>query len=168
MPLAGAMLFVQGLLDGLPMPGGSPRLAAWITPDDPDPDPAERPAAYIWPLPGDEKRLTVPRNTGPGTPAGWKTLCHDIGIYLIWFGSDADPDADTAYPGYLDALMDALRTAWPMPAFITDPNTGEVTQVVNAGEDMHYDSPPPRSVADQRYLRYEALIHVPVTEQIQR
>jgi hypothetical protein len=161
------MAFINGLLNNLEMPGGAPTLASYITPPDPNVE-ADVPTAYVWPMPGSEKRLTEPRNTGPGTPAGWKTTRHEIGIYLVWFGSDEDPDADALFPGYLDALMDALRTAWPMPAVLTDPWTGEQTQLVDAGEEMSYDSPPPRATEDQRYLRYDALIRVPVTEAIRR
>ena len=167
MPVASCMNFIKTLLDDIAMPGGL-NLAAWINPPDPDLGPAEVPTAYIWPMPGSEKRLTVPRNTGPGTAAGWKTERHEIGIYLVWEGAENDPEADTLFPGFIDALMDALRTAWPMPAILTDPNTGEMTQLVDTGEEMTYDSPPPRTVADQRYLRYDCLIRVPMTEQLQR
>jgi hypothetical protein len=166
-PVASALNFVKTLLDGISVPGGL-NLSAWINPPDPDVDPATVPTAYIWPMPGSENRLTMPRNTGPGTPAGWKTERHDIGIYLVWFGDENDPDADTLFPGFIDALMDALRTAWPMPAILTDPNTGEQTQLVDTGEVMSYDSPPPRTVADQRYLRYDCLIRVPMQEELQR
>lgn len=168
MPIAGVLLFTKNLLDGLNMPGGSPALNAWITPPDPDPQPAEGPVAYLWPMPGSEKRQTVPRNKGPGTAAGWKCIRHVIGIYLVWEQAEDDPDADTLFTGYADALCDALRTAWPMPALITDPWTGEITQLADTGEEISYDSPPPRSLADQRYLRYDVLVRVPCTEEIQR
>ncbi len=170
MPLAAALSFVKDLLDGLQMPAGMavPSLAAWIIAPDPDVGPAEGPVAYVWPMPGSEKRLTVPRNQGPGTAAGWKTEQHEIGIWLVFDQSEDDPDGDVLFTGYIDALMDALRTAWPMPAIITDPWTGEQTQLVDAGETMTYDTPPPRTLADQRYLRFDCLIRVPVCEQIQR
>jgi len=167
MPLAGAMEFVRTLLDDIPVAGGL-NLSAWVNPPDPDVEVTDAPAAYIWPLPGSENRLTMPRNTGPRTAAGWKTVRHEIGIWLVWEGAEGDPEADTLFPGFIDALMDALRTAWPMPAILVDPNTGEQTQLVDTGEEMSYDSPPPRTVADQRYLRYDALIRVPMTEMLQR
>lgn len=170
MPIAGAVQFVKNLLDGLQMPQGMnvPALAAWVIAPDPDPGPAERPTAYVWPMPGSEKRLTSPRNTGPGTTAGWKTISHVIGIYLVWEQGEDDPDGDTLFTGYMDALLDALRTAWPMPAILADPWTGEQTQAVNTGEEMSWDPQVPHTLADQRYLRFDALIRVPVIEAIQR
>lgn len=167
MPAASALNFIKGLLDGIDVPGGL-QLIAHINPPDPDTDAAVQPVAYLWTLPAQEQRLTMPRNQGPGTPAGWKTECHEIGIWLVWFGDEGDPEADTLFHGFVDALMDALRTAWPMPATLTDPNTGEQTSLIDAGERMSYDSPPPRTVSDQRYLRYDCLIRVPVTELLQR
>jgi hypothetical protein len=169
MPVAAVMKFIVDALNDLQMPAGmnAPNLAAWITAPDPDIDPAVIPTAYIWPMPLEEQRATVPRNTGPGTPAGLKTIRHEIGVWLVWDQAEDDPDADMLFPGYIDALMDALRTAMPMPAILTDPWTGEQTQLDNVGEQMTANSPPPRTLADQRYLRYDAFIRVPVTEQIQ-
>lgn len=174
MPIASCMAFIKQLLDGLDMPGGAPELAAWITAPDPDVDPAAVPTCYIWPMPGREARDTrnagtMPRNQGPNATggSGFKTIKHEIGIWLVWFQDENDPDADTLFPGYVDALMNALRTSFPNPALLTDPWTGVVTQLANTGEDMAYDSPPPRSVSDQRYLRYDCLLRVPLIEVIQ-
>jgi hypothetical protein len=175
-PIASAMAYVRGLLDGLPLPGGAPNLAAMIEPLDPDEE-TDVPTCYVWPLPGNEQRDpknggSMPRNSGPGTFSGTKTITHSIGVWVVWFAADPDPedddipDADYLMPGFLDVIMQALRTAWPDPAIFTDPWTGEQTQMVDVGEQMKYELSPPHSTANQRYLRYDALITIPLTEAI--
>ena len=55
MPIASTLAFVKNQLDGLPMPGGLPNMAAYITPPEPErggPDPT----AYVWPTDGHESR----------------------------------------------------------------------------------------------------------------
>ncbi|MGH8921017.1 MAG: hypothetical protein ACRD0H_22240 [Actinomycetes bacterium] len=175
MPIAAAISFVKGLLDGLPMPGGgTPNLAAYITPLDPNVE-SDIPTCYVYPIPGragTEQRKggdggTFPRNSGPGTPSGFKTLDHTIGIWVVWFMADDDPDADLLVPGFMDAMMESLRRAWPMPVILTDPWTGGETLLMNTGETMYYELLPPHATRDQRFNRYDAIITVPMKEQIQ-
>jgi hypothetical protein len=172
--IAAAMSFVRDLFDNLSMPQGMavPTVNAWITPPDPDPNAADTPTVYLWMLPGSEERKlgdggTIPRNTGPGTPSGFKTASHEIGGWLLWNGYTGDDDTDILFPGYMDALCSALRTAYPMPAVLTDPWTGAVTNLVDLGEKITWDSPPPRALADEQYLRYDAMIRIPFCELIQ-
>jgi hypothetical protein len=166
MPLVTAQLYIQGLINGLVIPGPANTgvLQAFITPPDPNFDSA--PAAYIWPSKGDEHRQSVPRNIGPGTRAGWKTVDQQFDIWLAWFGEDTDPQADIAFPSIVDSVMFTLRTS-PDPAPVVDPDTGAVSWMVGVGERMSWDFAGVRSVADQRYLRYSALVHVPFSEFIQ-
>lgn len=172
MPIAAAMQFVKDLIKNLDMPDGTPELVAYITPLDPDPE-ADSPKAYVWPLrPGvHEKRDpkdggSMPRNTGEGSEAGDKTLDHKIGIWLVWFGPDDDPEADTLFPGMVDRVMKALRFSWPNPAVLTDPYDGTQSWAADTGEEMWADIDPPHSLKNQRYLRYDALITVPIQEVI--
>lgn len=168
MPITSALQYIKTLLSGLPMPGGAANLAAYIIPPDPNVE-TDIPTAYVWFPQGDESRDgpagTMPRNTGPGTFSGDKTILHDIDIFLTWFGADDDPKADSLFPGMVDAVMKALRTAVPNPAPVTDPWTEEVTQIADTGEKMKYRSEV-RAVADQRYLRFDALITLQLTEVI--
>ncbi|HEY0719545.1 MAG TPA: hypothetical protein VGD68_18160 [Streptosporangiaceae bacterium] len=170
MPIAACQEYVKNLLNDLPMPGSYPNLACYITAPDPNVE-AEIPTAYVWPTNGAEKRDprnagTMPRNTGPGTPSGFKTISHSIGIWVVWFGADDDQDADNAFPGMVDAIMFALRTAAPDPAIVTDPYTGEETMLADTGEEMTYQTNV-SAIEDQRWNRYDALIKLPITEVIQ-
>lgn len=165
MPLVTAQNHIKGLLQGLPIPGpnGVEPLNAFITP--PDPYNESAPAAYIWATRGNERRQAVPRNVA-GANGGWKTVKQALDVYLVWFGEDTDPDADTAFPSVVDAVLNALRIS-PDPARVTDPDSGLEVQLVAIGEDLDWQLGNVRAVADERYLRYDALVHVPFTEFIQ-
>ncbi len=150
------------------MPNGGYNLKAYITPPDPN-DEAEFPTAYIWPTDGDETRDphhggTIPRNTGPGTASGNKPVLHTMDIYLVWFGSDEDPDRDSWFPGMVDAVMAALRYV-KMPQTVVDPFTGYSTNLVDLGESMAYEIVI-SAVANQAYNRYDARIRCRILELI--
>jgi len=164
-PISSALTYVQGLLSGLEMPGNAPPLACQITPPDPFTDPGDTPTAYLWPADGHESRLGAStRNTGPGTSSGWKTIGHQMEIWLIWAG--IDDGTALLFPGMVDAINAALRTAYPMPAIITDPYTEVESQMQSIGEDLTYRVSV-RPVPDSRNNKYEALLQVPFTELIQ-
>lgn len=169
MPINSAQVYLQSLLDGLPLPGSIPNLAAFITPPDPNEE-ADVPAAYIWPSTGDESRDssrvgTVPRNTGPGTPSGWKNIAHTLDIWVVYFGQDDDPAADTLFTGIVDAIMLALRTS-PERPLVTDPYTEQQSWLLDIGEKMSYRIDL-RALSDQAYNRYDAQITVPLVEALQ-
>lgn len=165
MGIAATTAYVKSLLNGIPMPGGAPDMAAYIDAPDPNTE-TEIPAAYIWPALVDESRISVPRNTGPATAAGWKQEVHTIDVFVIWMGSSDDPQADSIFPGIVDSVMAALRTACPMPAIVADPYTGAETQLVDIGEAMRGQLIV-SALEDEAYLRYDAKITFPATEEIQ-
>jgi len=78
-------------------------------------------------------------------------------IYLTWFSANSGRQADPAFPAMVDAIMLALRTSQPNPASITDPNTEVTSTIYNVGEKMNYRTGI-ESTADERWLRYDALI----------
>lgn len=166
MPIVTVQTWIKAQLDGLIVPGSANvgPLEAFITP--PDPNEGPQPAAYIWPSDGHEKRQTMPRNTGPGTPAGWKEVRPNIDVYLTWFNSADDPYADVAFPSVIDAIMQKLRTS-PDPAEVVDPDSGLVCHLVGVGEEMSWQALSVTATRDQRMLRYDALILVPFLELIQ-
>lgn len=168
MSLVAVQTFIRDTLQNLPMPNGGFNLKAYITPPDPN-DEAEFPTAYIWPTEGTESRDphhggTIPRNTGPGTPSGNKPVLHTVDIYLVWFGSDEDPDADSWFPGMVDAVMSALRYS-TMPRSITDPYTNYISDLVDLGENMAYEIVV-SAVANQAYNRYDSRIRLRILELI--
>jgi hypothetical protein len=161
--------FLQTLLDGLEVPYGIPSAQAFITPPDPRVQ-ARIPAIYIWPSDGQENRSgelggTIPRNTGPSTSSGTKGLLHQFDIYVTWFSSNSGKQADPVFPGIVDTIMLALRYSQPNPAYLTDPNTGLTSTVYNVGEEIKYRIGV-ESTADERWLRYDALLQLPVWESI--
>jgi len=169
MPINSVQVYLQQLINGLPMPYALPALAAYITPPDPNVE-ADIPTAYVWPSDGEESRDaqkggTVPRNTGPGTPSGWKNIEHSIDVWLVWFGQDDDPLADTVFPGIVDEVMQALRTSPERPLAV-DPRTGQQSWLLDIGEKMSYRISL-RALSDQAYNRYDGLVTVPVIEVFQ-
>lgn len=168
MSIVAVQSYIRDSLQNLPLPNGSLNLKVYITPPDPN-DEAEFPTAYVWPSAGDETRDphhggTIPRNTGPGTPSGNKPVIHDMDIFLVWFGADDDPDADSWFPGMVDAVMGALRYI-KMPQSITDPYTGYTSDLVDLGENMAYEVVV-SAVANQAYNRYDARIKLRLLELI--
>ena len=166
MPIAAACAYVKSVLDGLAMPGGLPSMAAYIMPPDPNVE-AEIPTAYVWPTKGHESREgdqggAIPRNTGPGTPAGTKSQLHSIDVFCVYFQADDDPQADSLFPGVVDAVMDALRTSED-PMVIIDPYTGNDSQLIDLGERMSYEIVV-SALEDERYNRLDGLIACMVNE----
>jgi hypothetical protein len=168
MPISSALSYVRGLLDGLGMPGPATSLVCSITPPDPFADPGIIPTCYLWPANGRESRDgpagTASRNQGPNTSSGFKTLAHQMEIWLVWDG--ADNGSAPLFPAMIDAVNAALRTAYPMPADVTDPYTGATSQMSNIGEVLSWRVSV-RPIPDSRNNRYEALLQVLITEVIQ-
>lgn len=163
MPIASCMSFVRDLLDGIGMPGGAEDLAAYLDPPDPNVE-SGHPTAIILDASGPEKRLTMPRNRGPGTSAGDKTISHSIRVLVYYYMASDDPEGDTLFGGIMDGIMKALRLAWPMPAVLTDPYDGSQTQAINVGEDMSYQRLPPQATNNQRFNLWQGVVMVPVLE----
>jgi hypothetical protein len=167
MPIVSTQTYLLQQLNGLILPGSAGTLDAFITPPNPREDPA--PGLYIWPSTAPETRQTSPRQNVQGvTPgkAGYKILDHSFDCWLLWFDSEDDPQQDVTFPGIVDTIMSVLREVTD-PADIYDPNSGLASQLVDIGERMTYEIATPRAVADQRYLRYDALITIKVMELFQ-
>lgn len=166
MPIAAALAYVQGLLDNLPMPDTAPAMAAYVVPPDPNVE-TQIPTAYVWPSAGRESRDpknagSMPRNSGPGAPSGFKAIVHSVDIWIVWMAANDDP----LFPGIVDAAMQALRTSSPNPAIVTDPYTGLETLVADVGETQDYKIAV-SALADEAFSRYDALLTLPVTEVLQ-
>jgi hypothetical protein len=171
MPLVSAQTYVASLLVNMVPPGDTGirgPISAIITPKDPDVVADGVARCYVWPARGDVKRIAMPRNTGLGTPAGWKQLPHSLEIFLEWIDPDpGDPNQDVNFPLLVDWVWGLLETS-PNPAQWQDPESGLVSNFVNLGEVMNYDFPPPRSLEPQTIRRYDARIQCTLWELYQR
>jgi hypothetical protein len=161
--------YLLSLLDNLQMPYSIPAAKAYVTPPDPRVQ-AKIPAIYIWPGDGTENRSgqlggTIPRNTGPGTASGTKGLLHQFDVYLTWFSANSGKQQDPVFPSMIDAIMSALRYSMPNPVPWKDPVTQLTSDILNTGEVIKYRTGV-ESTADERWLRYDALLTVSVWELI--
>ena len=121
---------------------------------------------YVWPAKFPEKRVAMPRNTGPGTPAGWKGITHQLQVFMVWMDNPDDPNADINFPLLIDFVAMVLRTS-PNPAQWIDPDTGVVSNFVNLGEVMDGDFVPPRTLEPMAFRRYDARIQCSLIELFQ-
>jgi hypothetical protein len=165
-PIASAESFVHSLLDGIGMPSGVEDLAAYIDPPDPNTE-AANPTAIIVSADGPEKRLVPPRNTGPGTTSGQKTISHTVRVLVYYYMAGDDPESKTLFAGIMDGIMDRLRTSYPSSAVLIDPYTGNQTTAIGAGEEMTYQRLPPQATQDQGINLWQGIITVPILEVIQ-
>lgn len=152
---------IKEILDGLVIPGSAGTLEAFITPPSVREEPP--PAIYIWSARGNESRQSLPRAKAPYQPigqSGWKQIDHTIDGYLTWFDENMDPDVDHAFGAVVDAVMQALRSSEDPIYYYTDPLTGQQSEIYAIGEKMSYEMAPPRATADQRFLRFDALITI--------
>ena len=162
-PLAQDMSLLP--IDGVPVPSSSGSLEAFISPPNPNEE-TLRPGVYVWDSIGPEKRRAIPRGNVLLGTAGWKEIDHTAHLWVIWFGEETDPDADTAFPSVIDTITKVLRGS-ANPAEVNDPLTGDLSLLIDVGERINYDYPPVRAVADQRYLRYDAQFSLPILELFQ-
>lgn len=165
MPIASALDYVQNLLNGIPMPAGLDNMDSYVIPPDPNVQ-TTIPTVYVWPSKFGEKRDpknggSMPRNTGPGTFCGFKTITHNLDLFIVWMGAGGDG----SFPGIVDFTMKALRFAYPMPIQVTDPNDGTVSQISDIGEVMDGDIYV-RALEDEAWNRYDCPLRLPVTEEI--
>jgi hypothetical protein len=169
MPIVTATQWVYNVLNGMPLPGNTGPLQAFITPPNPEEDQLD-PHAYIWPSAGSESRESLPRSGVPvvgTTTSGWKTLTHNVDIWISWFQDDSDPTPDLTFLAVTDDVMDALRTTQD-PVLLADPVTGRYSQIYATGERMGYDvSTVKGTTADQRILRWDSKIAARVLEDFQ-
>lgn len=158
MPLNSVQVYVQSLLADLPIPALDRNLEAYITP--PTVEDIDRPKAYIY-----GARLRGQRQTAPRGP-GFKRLNWMVDVYLSWETVPDEPSVDQEFPLIVDAV---LKAAWTttMPLVITDPTTGQKSQILAIGEDFELEYPPERTPATLRLLYYTARIGLDVYEAVQ-
>ena len=158
MPLNSVQLYVKGLLDGMQLPTMAQTLEAYVTP--PTVEDIDSPKAYIW-----GGRMRGMRQTAPRTK-GFKRLNWVVDVYLVWETLTEGDAIDQEFPLIIDAVM---NKAWftTMPIVITDPTTGQQSQILQIGEDFELEYPPERTPATLRSLYYTARLGLDVYEAVQ-
>lgn len=175
MPINSTLAYIKSLLNQLPMPGGVLPLEAWIAPPPVDENPFGAPQVFIWPSNGEESRNpqrggTIPRALtkpvpGQNPDSGTKAIDHAIHIYIYYDMANDDEQADSLFPGIIDAIGWQLRVSTD-PAVITDDYDGTISSLIDVGEQIPY-SITVRALADQRHWRYDCLLPLPILELIQ-
>lgn len=165
--LGSVQLYVKGILDGLPLPQGTPGpLSARITP--PVVEKISAPKAYVW-----GGRLRAARQTAPRV-AGFKKFPWTVDVWLAYLDNPDNALASEPFPRVVDAVMLAFMTT-VMPVFINSdgvpvgPNASSRTdtQIQAIGEAFDLEYPPERAVTAQRQVWYAARIGLEVLEVVQ-
>lgn len=172
MPLMSTQYYLQGLLNGLVVPGVGKPLVAYVTP--PIVDKLSGPKAYVW-----GGTLAVSRqsgNRGPAGAAGFKKLMWDADVWLIYLTNPNDASVDTEFPQVVDAVMAQLWSTriplWitalgvPIPPPVTDPPAG-ASQVLEIGEEFRMEYSPVHTPASNRMLFYSARLSLQIYEAVQ-
>lgn len=167
MPLASVQLYVQGLLDGLLIPGSTKPLKAQVTP--PVIQKLSGPMAFVW-----GGSLVVTRQTGPrGAPgeAGFKKLLWDVDVWLVLLTNPNSSGADQQFPVLVDAVMAQLWTT-AMPLFIDGQglpaNEGDAgtSQILEVGEAFRVEYAAVHTPQTQRMLFYDAHLALQIYEAV--
>jgi hypothetical protein len=157
---------IQKLLDGLVVPTYSQPLRAYVTPPVPD-DMASSPVCYIWGARSFERRLTLPRATTANQASGaTKEVMYSLETYLYAIDDPNSPGVDQRFPVLVDSVTSTLRLA-PIGIQMTDPTTGTVSSLLAIAEQVTTTYDYERLLADQRYVRFGALLVVTVQETFQ-
>lgn len=144
-----------------------PPIDAFVTPpvwhDD-----AVAPAIYIWGSTGRAGRTTFPRANSPSASdvnkAGTKAKRGQVDIWLSFDDSPDNPQGDAMFPVLLGSVIHVLETCVIVDPntgqgiTLTDAQTGEISQLLEFGEELDWDYTTPHGLEDQRWWRYLALI----------
>ncbi len=147
---------LAGYLDGLSS-GQLPDAFAYVAPPAIDVALPE-PRIFVWGGRLKEDRFTQGRGMG-----GQKRLIWQVDIWPILAMETFDPNADSAYPAFLDAIMQKLRTV-QMGVTVTDAVTGTSSVLQEIGETLTLDYTTPQALADQRLVLYGGHIGCQVIE----
>lgn len=168
MPLNSVQHYVHDLINNMVLPSpvtGRGPLDCAITP--PALQSLDGPHCYVWGGHVDKERQTMPRG------AGFSKYPWRMSIWLIYETSaqlgpsGRNPNLDSEFPVLLDAVTKLLaRTT--MPILITDPDTGDISQIQGIGESWSLDYPAERLPATMRMLLYTAEISMDVLEVFQQ
>lgn len=164
MPLNTVQSYLKGLLNGLSVPLQSAPLDCFITP--PALQDLDGPHCYVW-----GGRVSVRRQTMPRT-AGFKAYPWTMSIWLVYESADTvagqqNTTIDNEFPVIIDAVTNTLSVA-TMVDVVTDPTTGQYSQIQSVGETWTLDYPTLRLPETMRMLYYAACISTEILEVVQQ
>lgn len=176
MTLNACQLYLQqNVFNGVicPLPPFTQPIQAFIQPPVPGTIAIDQPQVYIWGATWRDMRIAIPRAGVPGNvqgtppgPAGLKQKVYNMQLYIVALTPAQGPNVpypDSAFALVINAVENAMYTA-VMPQDLTDPTTKQQSQMLNLGEEIVGDYDVPRTLQDQRYLRYECRLTVTLTE----
>jgi hypothetical protein len=150
--------YLQGVVNGIEIPGSTNTLTTYIVP--PVQVPLNGPIALLLPGPAHGARRTAPRGAAHIEVPWWIDL-------LLKFETNANTaNLDQQLALIVDAILYACW-ATPMPIPITDPTTQRVSSVMAIGEEFEVDPQPPETPASMRSLVFSATVRIEVKEWIQ-
>lgn len=166
MPLNSVQQYVKGLIDtaAIVIDDGIPILDCWIVP--PTIQNMAGPHCYVWGGRVNPSRQTMPR----GVMAGFKKYPWLIDIYLVFetvANREQNPNLDNQFPILVDAVTNML-SATEMPKVITDPQTGQYSQIQHIGESWSLNYPVERTPRTMKMNWFSACITMDVLEVVQQ
>lgn len=157
MSLNAVVTHVVTLLDGLTLHAyAQPLQASYGIPGT---DEITTPRCYVWGTSDVDERSEAPRIMG------FRRIMYEVGLYV--YVAD-DPSLD-ATPRNFSILTDDIKTALKtatMPIFITDPDTGEQSQLITIGEKIERHVDIARTTADERFTRMLAYMVCTIEEKV--
>jgi hypothetical protein len=165
MPFNSVTQYVDGLINGITVPGIAGTLTSWVQPPVLENLNVNGMRAYVWASRVSASRQTMPRGEG----AGFKKLPWHVQVWAV-YETAADQDnflLSQQFPCMLDAIAEALATT-TMPLFITDPTTMQESQIQSVGEEWDLDADTARTPATMRMLWYGALFTNTILEVYQQ
>lgn len=146
-------------LTGLPSKGYPTPIAAQVALPTGTNAKMARPEVYVWGGAATESRIAIPRGQG------WKQDLITVSVWLFGVEQANDPDRAWKFPVLIQTVRKALAGASPMPIQITDPQTGEVSTMLDLGEEMSWEYDIDRALADQRLVRNICRLDVSLREE---
>ncbi len=152
MSLNAVLQHVKAVIDGLPvvLPTQTVTLSAMVQPS--AVTPLSKPVVYVW-----SERMSANQETFT-RPEGFQRFKWLVDLYLHYETTaniGARPGVDQEFPLIVSAVIKALHHD-PINVMITDPTTGEESQLNAIGDDLKYSAPPEKTAGGQRLVYYVA------------
>lgn len=159
---------VRGYIDGVLVTGWENPIDCRVLQPVNDYAKLSTPLVFVWGAAGAESRIAIPRNNAPGAAGpGWKQDDHMLGVWIFGLELASDPNRAWKFPVLIQAVRNALAYASPMPVQLTDPNTGDISTLMDLGEKMTWEYDVDRTLADQRLIRNLCRLEVAAKEVFQ-